>query len=386
MPVKKRVVKAGGASASSAASGGSNIKKRTLPKQDILTKEGSELSDLIGKIKASGDYGDSFYMASNNRFQAPRLLTGVLGIDLPLGGGWTMGRAGMLYGERSSGKSTTSLIAIAALHRQHDQAVAAYVDLEGTFDRAWARKLGVDLDRLVIIEPEGGEHAVDLTDAILRVKEVSMCVTDSIAMLVPMKEVEASSSQEFMGLQARLIGKFVRRVNQAMVYERKRDHYVSLIHLNQFRMKVGLVFGDPRTLPGGKALEYSTSQQIEVKNKEHMGKDEQKEEVVFYNEHSLKITKNKTGGPLKESLFRLVRTPHDGMSEGWVDQAKAFHSTGTKIGLVDGPAQAFTVEGIKHKFRGAKDFNAWAQENQEVYFDACGKIVDGYRNKWGLEG
>jgi RecA/RadA recombinase len=189
-----------------------------------------------------------------------------------------------------------------------------------------------------------------------------------------------------MGLQARLIGKFVRKTTQALLFERKRDHLSHLMFLNQFRMKVGLVFGDPRSLPGGKALEFATSQQIEAKNKEHLWTTGENKDLVQYNEHTIKITKNKTGGPFKESLYRLIRTPHDGMPETFINQAGAIHSFGSKIGVVDGTLASFTVDGIPHKFKGAPGFNAWAMENEAAYYGVVSKIVAGYRNKWGLDG
>lgn len=373
---------AGGAKKST---GGLKVRQREIPNNGLLQKEGTELFDLVAKIKASGDYGESFYIGNSTRFMSPRLETGILGIDLPLGGGWSMGRASMVYGEKSSGKSTQSLLAIAALHRQHPEAAAAYIDTEGTYDPVWAAKLGCDTNRIVVVEPESGEHAVDLADALVRVKEVHFIVIDSVAMLIPMKEVEAATSQDFMGLQARLIGKFVRKTTQALLYERKRDHFAHLMFLNQFRMKVGLVFGDPRSLPGGKALEFATSQQIETKNKEVMFKDgDTGEELVKHNEHNIKITKNKTGGPFKESMYRLVRTPHEAMPEAFINQAKAIHSFGSKIGIVSGTMGSFEIDGIPYKFKGEPALNKWAIENPDDYYKMIGTIVSAYRDKWGL--
>jgi len=366
------------------SAGGIRIKQRVIPKTSILDVPDTELADFIAKIRQSGEYGNSFYIGNATRFKSPRLETGILGIDLPLGGGWSMGRASMVVGEKSSGKSTQSLLAIAALHRQNPDSVAAYIDTEGTYDPAWALKLGCDTSRIVVVEPESGEHAVDLADGLVRVEQIHLLVVDSIAMLIPIKEVEAPTSQEFMGLQARLIGKFVRKTTQALLFERKREHYVHLMFLNQFRMKVGLIFGDPRTLPGGKAVEFFTSQQIEAKNKEIMFKDDSGDEVVKYNEHSIKITKNKTGGPFKESVYRLIRTPHENMPEAWVNQAGAIHAFGTKIGLVDGAKGSFSIDGISGKFKGEPAFNAWALDNIDKYYGVISKIVTGYRTKWGL--
>jgi recombination protein RecA len=388
MPIRRKrpvVTKGAEQSAPSGQTGG--IKKRTSlppPEEDIPQFEG-ELGNVIQKMTASGTYGKPFIKASSKRMDTGRTRTGILAVDLALGGGWTLSRAGMLYGEKSTGKSTMALQSIATIQRDNPDAMAAWIDIEGTLDKSWARKLGVDLDRLVVVNPETGEHAVDLADAMLRAREVKAVVTDSIAMLIPMKELEESAEQETMALQARLVGKYIRKTNNALLRERGRGHLPILIHINQFRMKVGLVFGDPRTLPGGKALEFSTSQQIEVKNKEKLGKDDDGNEVVQYNEHNIKITKNKSGGPMKEAAYKLVRLEgFEDMPEAWVDQAKTIHSMGSQVGVVSGTSGSFEVDGIG-KFRGAPAFTKWALENPVPYHRLQQQIIDGFRKRWALD-
>lgn len=384
---KRRAIKTSKGAAKAAPKSSGGIKKRTsIPVEPEKPEFNGELGAVISQLVDSGKYGSApFKKASSKAMDRRRQRTGVLTLDLCLGGGWNASSAGMLYGEKSSGKSTLALQSIAAIHQREDQAVAAWLDIEGTLDKAWARKLGVDLDRLVVVEPETGEHAVDLADAMLRSREVAACVTDSIAMLVPMKELDESAEQETMALQARLVGKYIRKTNNAILRERQRGHEPVLIHINQFRMKVGLVFGDPRVLPGGKALEFSTTQQVEVKNKEHTGKDDDKNDVVLFNEHNFKITKNKAGGPMKEGAFKLIRlSGHDDLPEAWIDQAKTIYKHGKNVGVIDGAPASFEIEGYG-KFRGAPAFNAWALENPEDYDKVQEMIVSGYREKWSLD-
>jgi RecA/RadA recombinase len=151
-------------------------------------------------------------------------------------------------------------------------------------------------------------------------------------------------------------------------------------------MKVGLVFGDPRTLPGGKALEFSTTQQAEVKNKEHLGKDDDQNEVVLYNEHNVKITKNKGGGPMKEAAFKLIRlNGFEGLPEAWVDQAKTLYKYGTQTGVITGGPTGFEVDGVTGKFKSAAHFNTWAMENPILYGTTQQKIIDGFRKRWDLD-
>ena len=383
---KRRAIKTtkGAAKAAPSASGG--IKKRThIPTEPEVPEFGGELGNIVTAMTDSGNYGKPFKRASSRAMDTTRAQTGILSLDLCLGGGWTNSRAGMLYGEKSSGKSTLAALSIAAMQRDNPDAMAAWLDIEGTVDKAWLRKLGCDTTRIVIAEPESGEHAVDIADAMLRAREIEFVVTDSIAMLVPMREISDSAEQETMALQARLVGKYIRKTQNAILKERSRGHSPKLIHINQFRMKVGLVFGDPRVLPGGKALEFSTTQQVETKNKEHTGKDDDKNDVVLFNEHNFKITKNKGGGPMKEGAFKLIRTAgHEGLPEAWVDQAKTIYKFGTQCGLITGAPSSFEVEGYG-KFRGAPAFNAWALENRTKYDEVQAYIVGAFRKRWDLD-
>lgn len=392
MAVKKRKLPTGGDGSgagkpapSVAPKGG--IKKRTnLPVEQEIPSFPGELGAVVTKLTQSGEYGTPFIKGSSRRLNTTRQRSGILAFDLSLGGGWTFDRAGMLYGEKSSGKSTIALQSIASAQAAMPDSYAAWIDVEGTLDKAWARKLGVDLDRLIVAEPETGEHAVDLADALLRAREVGFVVMDSIAMLVSMKELDESVEQETMALQARLVNKYIRKTTNALLKERARGHHSILIHINQFRMKVGLVFGDPRTLPGGKALEFSTTQQAEVKNKEHLGKDDDQNDVVLFNEHNVKITKNKGGGPMKEAAFKLIRLEgHEDMPEAWIDQAKTVYKYGQQTGVITGAPTSFEVDGITGKFRGAPAFTAWALENPALYGTVQQKIIDGFRKRWQLD-
>lgn len=390
---KRRSIKTRGAAkaAPSTSKSGGIVKRTSIPLEPEIPEFSGELGNAIKKLSESGHYGKPFKKASSRAMDTARSYTGVLSLDLCLGGGWTTSRAGMLYGEKSAGKSTLALQSIAAMQRRNPDAVAAWLDIEGTLDKSWARKLGCDLDRIVVAEPETGEHAVDIADLMLRSREVEMVVTDSIAMLVPMREIDDSAEQETMALQARLVGKYIRKTTNAIMKERARGHTPILIHINQFRMKVGLVFGDPRVLPGGKALEFSTTQQVEAKNKEHMGKDEEGNDIVLYNEHNFKITKNKGGGPMKEGAFKLIRgqgkkgSENIDLPEAWIDQAKTIYKFGTQSGVISGAPASFEIDGVDGKFRGAAAFNAWAIENRVAYEEVQAKIVESFRRKWDLD-
>jgi RecA/RadA recombinase len=205
-------------------------------------------------------------------------------------------------------------------------------------------------------------------------------------MLVPMKEIEASAEDSLPGIHARLVGNYIRRLNQAMLKERHRRHNPLLCHINQFRMKIGVMFGDPRTLPGGKALEFATSQQVLMNNKEHKAKDDLGNEVVVFNEHSFTITKDKTGGRIKEGKFKLIRDTSLGYREGWIDQTKTIINFAAHAGLYTGGGSShnLTVDGRTYNFRRHDDIGQYFFENPDAMRVVMQEILAFYRDRWGI--
>lgn len=330
--------------------------------------------------QANAAYGqDVARIAASLRRYEDRIRTGIFTLDLALAGGFMTSRGAMLYGEKSSGKTTTAMLLCLNAQMKYPDLAVAWIDVEGTFDVTWFVKLGGDPDRLLLIEPETGEQAVDLAHAVLLSKEISVVVTDSIAMLTPMKELDSSSEDQLPGLHARLIGNYIRKTNNALLKERHRGHRPINLFINQYRMKIGLVFGDPRTLPGGKALEFATSTQVETKNKEHIS---DKGDIQF-NQHSFKITKEKTGaGRIREITFKLVRDPDycDGLPEGTIDQMKSIIEFGTRVGLVEGRA-TFKKYG---KFNSAADAMKHFLADPEAYVNLQEDVINAHRVQWGL--
>jgi recombination protein RecA len=311
-----------------------------------------------------------------------RIPTGIFTLDLGLAGGWQNSRCSMLYGEKSSGKTTTAMRTAINAQRMYPDMVVAWADIEGTFDEVWFKKLGGDPSRLVLIEPESGEHAVDIIDTLVRTKETSVIVTDSIAMLVPMKEVESSAEDSLVGIHARLVGNFLRRTTNAVLRERHRGHFPLVLHINQFRMKIGIAFGDPRTLPGGKALEFATTQQVEMRNKEHLSEKGDQSEVSF-NEHTFKITKDKSGGRVREGKFKLIRSPehNNGLPEGFIEQTKTMFAAAEIVGLAKG---RFEFDGFGKK-ASFDDWNKFFANDIEASARCQARIIQAYRKKWGLD-
>jgi recombination protein RecA len=386
MPIARRPAQdngQGGSNPPESAAPAANVRRPgTRRTKFALTGEIAEVASKLGASYAPG----VIRRATDRSMQYGRVPTDIMVVDLALAGGFRLSRGSMIYGEKSTGKTTVALMTVAACQRMFPDSVCAWIDIEGTLDTAWAAKLGVDLDRLLVLEPETGEQAIDIADAVFRTAEVSCVVTDSIAMLVPMKEIEGSAEDSLPGIHARLVGNYIRRLNQAMLKERHRRHNPLLLHINQFRMKIGVMFGDPRTLPGGKALEFATSQQMLTTNKEHKGKDDLGNEVVVFNEHSFQITKDKTGGRIKEGKFKLIRDISLGYREGWIDQTKTILNFAAHAGLYRGGGSSHNleVEGTTYNFRKHDEIGQYFFEHPDKQRAVMNQVLAFYRNRWGI--
>ena len=331
---------------------------------------GEEFDETLKAIRTR--FGENTIHTAREKNQPERISTGVFILDLALLGGIPHNRVTMIVGERHAGKSLLADKIIANAQAQYPDMKAVKIDVEGTHDTVWSSKLGVDPDRLYVFNPETGEAAVDAADAFVRTKEVSLIVIDSIAALTPMKEIDSSAEDAFMGLQARLVGSLVRKVTSGLIAERNRGHFVTVLLINQFRSKVGVVYGDPRSIPGGKALEFSTSVQLIIKNKEQMGKDEYDVETVAENEHAFEIKKNKMNTGPRTGEFRVRRVPDDslGLKEGDVDDATTLLAYAKKFGAYTGGGSSWTLDfwDEEHTFRGMNDAALHLYQNRELYW------------------
>lgn len=370
------------------------IRRREAIVQDEVEVYG-ELANVISHIKSH--YSPSVITRANSeKVNYGRLASGILAVDLCLAGGLMFSRGSMIYGNKSAGKSTLAHRFIAAAQRVFPDKFAVLIDIEGTFDKPWAKRHDVDLDRLVIVEPETGEMAVDIADALLRSFETSIVVSDSIAMLTPMKEISSSAEDSLPGVHARLVGNYLRRLSAGLLEERHREHFPLILHLNQFRMSIGVMFGDPRVLPGGKALEFSTTQQIEISNKEHTNSEKgakgekdsedskEKNTLVTFNEHSIKITKDKSGGRFKEGKFVMIRDESMNLPVGYINQSRSIINFGLTSGILKGSPQSFELDGFNFngKFRGQPDFLKFLVEDAAREREIVFRIVETYRQRW----
>ena len=326
-------------------------------------------------------YGEATIKKGRNVVRPDRISTGIFTLDFALLGGMPMNRLSMVVGERHAGKSMISNLLIANAQRMYPDKVVVLLDIEGTFESTWAERLGVDLDALEIVECDSGEMAVDVGDAMIGTEDASLVVADSIAAITPMKEQEASAEDAFVGLQARLVGNFVRRMASSLVRERNRGHVVSVLFLNQFRSKIGgfAGFGEPRSIPGGKALEFATTIQMIIKNKENKGKDAKGIDTITHNEHAFTITKNKLNGGPRTGEFIMTRSDDDatGLLAGMVDDSATLLSFAKKFGMYTGGGSAWKLEfeGYNLKFGKAAQAIQALREDSDFYWDLRTEVI-----------
>jgi len=290
------------------------------------------LQAALGQIERQFGKGAVMRMGDREAVAIPSISTGSLGLDIALGiGGLPKGRIVEIYGPESSGKTTLTLSVIAEAQKQG--ATCAFVDAEHALDPQYAEKLGVNVDDLLVSQPDTGEQALEITDMLVRSNAVDVVIVDSVAALVPKAEIEGEMGDQHVGLQARLMSQALRKLTGNI-----KNANCLVVFINQIRMKIGVMFGSPETTTGGNALKFYSSVRLDIRR---IGAVKEGDEVVG-NETRVKVVKNKMAPPFKQCEFqilygkginRLGEVIDMGVKDGLIDKAGAWYSyQGDKIG------------------------------------------------------
>ncbi|MFD1510481.1 recombinase RecA [Lacimonas salitolerans] len=331
--------------------------KKNADKQKALDSALAQIERQFGKgsiMKMGGEHQVRDIEATS---------TGSLGLDIALGiGGLPKGRIIEVYGPESSGKTTLTLHCIA--EEQKKGGVCAFVDAEHAFDPQYAKKLGVDLDELLISQPDTGEQALEIVDTLVRSGAISMVVIDSVAALTPKSELEGDMGDSNVGVQARLMSQAMRKLTGSI----SRSNCM-VIFINQIRMKIGVMFGSPETTTGGNALKFYSSVRLDIRR---IGSIKDRDEVVG-NATRVKVVKNKVAPPFKQVEFDIM------YGEG-ISKMGELLDLGVKAGVVEKSGAWFSY-GDERLGQGRENSKTFLRENKAMALE----IEDKIRAAHGLE-
>ena len=333
-----------------------------------LEDKSKALESALGLIERNYGSGSIMRLGDNTTVNIEAISTGSLGLDLALGiGGLPKGRIIEVYGPESSGKTTLALQVVASAQKK--DGICAFIDAEHALDPVYAKNLGVDVDKLLVSQPDAGEQALEIADTLVKSGAVDVLVVDSVAALVPKAELEGDMGDSHMGLHASLMSQALRKLTSSI----SRSNAM-VIFINQIRMKIGVMFGSPETTTGGNALKFYASVRLDIRR---IGQIKDKDQIVG-NQTRVKVVKNKVAPPFKITEFDILygegiskegEIIDLGVAEGFVEKSGSWYSfNGSRIGqgrenakkfLLDNKEIADEIEGMIRKK------NSTSEEEQE---------------------
>ncbi len=296
-------------------------------KKEIKTDENKELDNLLQSLRDKFGDGAIMRLGDVNKTGVAVIPTGSFSLDLALGvGGLPRGRVVEIFGPESSGKTTLALNVVAQAQKQGGK--AAFIDAEHAMDPEYAKKLGVNINNLLISQPDSGEEALNILESLVRSGMISVVVVDSVAALTPKAELEGEMGDQHVGRQARMMGQALRKLTAIA-----NNSQTLIIFINQIRMKIGIMFGNPETTPGGRALPFASSVRIDIRKIAQIKKGE----AVVGNRVRAKVVKNKVSAPFRSAEFDIL------FGEGISYEGDVLN-TGVNYGVVTKSGASYTFE------------------------------------------
>lgn len=329
---------------------------------DLIANKKKALEAVIQNIEKQFGKGAVMRMGDTEVQKIDAISTGSMTLDRALGiGGLPKGRIVEIYGPESSGKTSLTLQTIA--QAQKSGGLCAFIDAEHALDVEYAQKLGVDVENLYVAQPDTGEQALEILDSLTRSKAFDIIVVDSVAALVPKAEIEGDMGDSHMGLQARLMSQGLRKVTGAI-----KDSNTLVIFINQIRMKIGVMFGNPETTTGGNALKFYASVRLDIRR---TGAVKNGDEIVG-NEVKVKVIKNKVAPPFKEAIYQTLY-------KSGVDIYAEVIDIGVEAGIVEKSGAWYSYAGSKIG-QGKENSKQFLLENPEIYQEIFGKVRETFNN------
>lgn len=327
-----------------------------------MDKKNEQLKKTLLDIEKQYGKGSVMRLGDKPLEKIDAISSGAISLDIALGiGGYPRGRIIEIYGHESSGKTTIALHAIA--EAQKLGGYVAFIDAEHALDPVYASQLGVDIDNLILSQPDTGEQALEITEALIRSNAVDMVVVDSVAALVPEAEISGEMGDSHVGLQARLMSQAMRKLSGII-----NKTNSTVIFINQIREKVGIMFGNPEVTPGGRALKFYSSVRLEIRRGEQL---KQGQELIG-NKVNIKVVKNKVAPPFKSATLDLIYGKGISRSGDILDLA-----SDADIIKKSGAWYSYNDQKIGQGRDNAKKF---LEENREIYEEVTNKVKDHY--KW----
>ena len=317
-------------------------------KNSVSSDRQKALEAALAQIDRAFGKGSAMKLGQKEAMQIEAISTGSLGLDIALGiGGLPKGRVVEIFGPESSGKTTLALHVIA--EAQKNGGTAAFIDAEHALDPVYAKKLGVNIDELIVSQPDTGEQALEIADTLVRSNAIDVLVIDSVAALVPRAEIEGEMGDTHVGLQARLMSQALRKITGSI----SRSNCI-VIFINQIRMKIGVMYGSPETTTGGNALKFYASVRLDIRR---TGQIKDREDIVG-NATRVKVVKNKVAPPFRQVEFDIM------YGEG-ISKTGEILDLGVKAGIVEKSGAWFSYDSIRIG-QGRENSKTYLKEHPEL--------------------